>query len=159
MKTIRRTQSSSVRFYTQALLFRRWLFRLWKRAYGLFAWWGLIMLMNNFTWKENYRYKVQKGQGLLTAPHFNAEFLPSLTSQQRFSAIGPVSTSVSQLMRTIPVQSHINPQTCTTSHLRPVNVVTVARAHHFTAAHLVVQPYIIYTFHVNKDTRGGTQTH
>lgn len=91
---------------------------------------------------------VQEGQCLLTAPKFNAEFLPSLSSHQPFSAIGPVSTSVSQLMRTIPVQSHINPQTCTTSNLRPVNVVTVARAHHFTAANLVVQPYIILTFHV-----------
>lgn len=104
------------------------------------------MLINILTWKEYY--KVQEGQGLLTAPHFNAEFLRSITSHQRFSAIGPVTTSVSQLMRTIHVQSHINPQTCTTSDLRPVNVVTVARAHHFTTANLVVQPYIIYMFHV-----------
>lgn len=91
---------------------------------------------------------VHGGQCLLTAPHFNAEFLPCPPSHQPFSATGPVSTSVSQLMRTIPIQSHINPQTCTTCDLRPVNVVAVARAHHFTAANLVVQPYIILRFHV-----------
>lgn len=91
---------------------------------------------------------VLKTQCLLTAHYFNAEIWPPLSSQQLCGAIGPVSTSVSQLMRTIRIQSHINPQTCTTSDLRAVNVVTVARAHHFIAANLVVQPYIILTFHV-----------
>lgn len=105
---------------------------------------GLTMVINILS--EEYSM-VKEGQCVLRLHHFFKKFFPSLPSHQLFSAMS-LSTSVSELMRTIPIQSHINPKTCTTSDLRPVNVVTVARAHRFTAANLVVQPYIILTFHV-----------
>lgn len=124
--------------------------------YSILHWWTsvttselkCVFIYRQFCTGESYSDSILCKLKYGMAHYFNAEIWPSLSSQQLCGAIGPVSTSVSQLMRTIPIQSHINPQTCTTSDLRAVNVVTVARAHHFIAANLVVQPYIILTFHV-----------
>lgn len=48
------------------------------------------------------------------------------------------------LMRTSPIKHPL------TSDLGPVNVVTVARSHRFTAANLATQPCVIITFHVKR---------